>query len=169
MIRRHYLSMIMIFCALNLAACTTYQPEGFTGGFSETPLARNAYQIQTKGNSFASASLVRNIALVRAAELTLDKGFHSFVILDQEDWEKTVTLTSPGTFNSTTRYYGNSAHTSGNYSGPQDISTPRTNLVVRMFDKGEPGSEDGLLPMEIIRSVGPQVKYQGPYLLESTK
>jgi hypothetical protein len=153
----------------SLVACTSYQPEGFTGGFTETPLAKNAYQISSGGNAFTSAGKVRNIALVRAAELTLEKGFVSFIILDQDDEVTTSTLSSPGTFNATTNYNGNSAYTSGTYSGPQSsqINKAQTTMVVRMYEEDEPGSENALNPMEIIETIGPSVNYKGPYLAES--
>ena len=148
--RKLTVSAAFVIMLASTTACTTYTSDGFFGGFSETPLAKNTYQIRGSGNKYASASLVRNIALVRAAELTLNNDFYSFIILDQDDWEKTSIGTIPSTY----------------YSQPiiTQSSKPITELVVRMFKAGEAGSENGLDPMEIIRTVGPKVKYEGRYL-----
>ncbi len=154
---------------ISLAACTTYQPDGIGGGFSETPLAKNVYQIHARGGSSANAGLVRNIALVRAAELTLNNGFHSFIVLEQENRTETSTYTSPGMYNTTTNYVGNQPVMTTTYSGDSvsQYNTPKTDMVVRMFELGEEGSENALDPMVIIANVGPGVGYKGPYLAGS--
>ena len=88
------------------------------------------------------------------------------MILDQYDYEKSTVFSTSGRFNTTTNVYGNTAYTTGTMSGPKitQLDEPQTDLIVRMFEKGEPGSENALNPIEIITTVGPKVGYEGPYL-----
>jgi hypothetical protein len=165
---------MLAFLFLVLAACsTTYQPTGFRGGFSEIPLSANAYRITAAGNAFTSAEKINQMALVRAAELTLQRGFYSFAVMDQQNWEKRGTIqTAPGYYNSTTSAtvtgFGNrafgTAQTTGTYSGPEymDYSKPNTAMVVVMFRQDEPGSDRGLLPEKILAQYGPLVGYEPP-------
>ena len=56
--------------------------------------------------------------------------------------------------------------TRGTYTGLQynEITKPRSSLVVVMFHKSDEGAENGLRPSNIIRTYGPKVGYEGPYL-----
>ena len=69
--------------ALALAGCATaYQPMGFSGGFEELKLSQDTYRIRVSGNGYTSTGRAENIALLRAAELTLQDGYERFVILN---------------------------------------------------------------------------------------
>lgn len=77
----------MVFLA---AACTSYQPAGLSGGFSETRLSATSYQVQFRGNSYTSSARVEKFMLRRAAELALENGFRYFTLdapqnLDRKD------------------------------------------------------------------------------------
>src|SRR5882724_2256033 len=68
---------------LSLAGCaTTYQPQSFSGGFSETQLDKNVFRVSFKGNGYTQAERAEEMALLRSAELTLKNGFKYFVIID---------------------------------------------------------------------------------------
>ncbi|WP_436639986.1 CC0125/CC1285 family lipoprotein [Microbaculum sp. FT89] len=173
MVRRFGL-LFLVVAALAISACTKYQPDSLAGGFSEIPLSNNAYRIETRGNSFASAALVREITLVRGAVLTLDNGFQRFVVLDQADWENISTTVLPGTYQSNSTVHGSmiggniygSGSTFGTYTPPQTIqhSKPSNAMVIYMVREGEPGYEQALDPMQIIRTFGARVGYEGQYL-----
>lgn len=76
-----------------LTACTTaptpYQPyiaesgPGVHGGYSEQQLAPDRYLVRFHGNEFTSRDRVEGYLLYRAAQLTLEKGFDSFVMADR--------------------------------------------------------------------------------------
>jgi len=75
--------MRLAICAsvLLLAACATpYQASGFRGGYSETRVADNVAEIHFSGNANTSSAFVRNAALLRAAEYTLDNGYEWFEV-----------------------------------------------------------------------------------------
>jgi hypothetical protein len=62
-----------------LSACATaYQRDGFTGGFSETQLDENVWRVTFEGNGYTREQRAEDFALLRSAELTLEKGFYAF-------------------------------------------------------------------------------------------
>jgi hypothetical protein len=121
--------MRSIFAAIGilaLGACATgYQPEGFSGGFSEVPVAADAYQISVKGNGYTSSAKVNEMALLRAAELAKTNGYNHFVILNLDQYERQSSYTTAGT--STTNTYGSAtAYGSGNYATATGSATSYT-------------------------------------------
>ena len=97
---------LTVLLLLTLSACgTTYQSQSWTGGFSEVQLDENIFEITFKGNAFVDASTVRDYAMLRAAEVTLDHGFEYFVVADEDNWTKIQTVTTGGN-SSTTTYSG---------------------------------------------------------------
>ena len=101
----------ILFIVLIFAGCATrYQPMGFTGGYSETQLGENIFQVSFYGNGYTSRERVSDFSLLRAAELTLEKGFRYFVIVDSEKHTKIKTYTTP-----TRSYSTGSAYGYGNY------------------------------------------------------
>lgn len=111
---------------LALGACATgYQAEGWSGGFSEIPLAADAYQISVKGNGYTSASRVNEMALLRGAELADKAGYNYFTVLNMDQYERQSSFTTPGS--STTNTYGTAtAYSTGNYVNAYGSSTSNT-------------------------------------------
>jgi hypothetical protein len=91
----HPRSIRTLFVALAGAAllggcmtATPYQPIGArgtsaSGGFSEVRLAPNRYRVTFAGNSMTSRERVETYLLFRAAELTRERGFDGFTIVDR--------------------------------------------------------------------------------------
>ena len=70
-----------IMAVLFLWGCATpYQESGFSGGYKETRLKKNVFRVSFKGNSFTDKRRASDFALLRCAEVTLEKGFRFFVI-----------------------------------------------------------------------------------------
>src|ERR1700753_3173424 len=68
---------------LALSACATaYQRNGLTGGFSDTQLAENVFQVNFNGNGYTSFERASDFALLRSAELVAEHGYPFFVIVD---------------------------------------------------------------------------------------
>lgn len=64
---------------------TTYQPVSSSwrhSGYSETTVDYNRMRVSFRGNSGASRESVETNLLYRAAELTLQRGFDYFVVVD---------------------------------------------------------------------------------------
>ncbi len=74
-----------------LGACVTatpYQPlgargTGASGGFSDVRLAADRYRVTFAGNSMTTRERVETYLLYRAAELTADRGYDGFTIVDR--------------------------------------------------------------------------------------
>jgi hypothetical protein len=63
-----------------IAACaTSYGPENANGGYRETRLQPNVYRIDFKGNVRLGQAQTNEMALLRAAEVTLANGYVWFV------------------------------------------------------------------------------------------
>ena len=75
---------ITIVLAATLAGCATqYEPKTSSGGYSEVQLNADTFQISVEGNGFTSRDRARNIALLRAADLTLNSGYSRFIIVEK--------------------------------------------------------------------------------------
>lgn len=73
----------------SLAVGTPYQPyNSVTGGYSETKLAPDVVRVVLRGNSSTSKERAQDIALLRAAELSLLAGFPYFTVLKEENETK---------------------------------------------------------------------------------
>lgn len=75
--------------ALLLAACATATPYGpaETGGgygFSDQRIEENRYRITFRGNSLTSRETVENSLLFRAAELTVERGYDYFIVVEND-------------------------------------------------------------------------------------
>lgn len=109
------------FVVVILAGCATpYQPAGLTGGFSETQLARNVFQVRFKGNGFTRMERATDFTLLRSAELTLQHGYEYFTVVDAEVYRRHLYYTTPTT--STTSITGSTYGTASSYGGMSTYS-----------------------------------------------
>ncbi|WP_422097511.1 CC0125/CC1285 family lipoprotein [Variovorax sp.] len=82
--------------ALAAAACSTpYKSNGIGGGFSETRRADDIYVVRFQGNGFTSNAEAEEMVLLRAAELSLEKGYPYFAVLNERSQTSTAVLASP--------------------------------------------------------------------------
>lgn len=134
---------LILFAALGGCA-TGYHVSGFSGGFEETPLAPNVYRVRFAGNGYTSSSRAEDLALLRSADLTLQKGYRYFGLADASSSTSVSAFTTPSTTTTTAnaQLIGNTMYgtaTSTTYGGGvQFVSKPRaTNLVVMMHERVE--------------------------------
>ena len=138
--------VVLIFAAILVEGCTAYQKQGFTGGFSETQLGENVFQVTFKGNAYTSRERVSDFNLLRSAEITLENGYRYFVIVDSEKYSKAGSYRTPTTSQTTGGVYGygNSAHlsatttTTGGQAYSYSKPTAR-NTIVCFKDKPDTG------------------------------
>ena len=77
--------LIVVFLVVFVSGCATpYQKVDFGGGYSETQLSENAFNVRFQGNGFTSSQRVSDLALLRCAELCLEHGFGFFVITEKQ-------------------------------------------------------------------------------------
>ena len=102
------------------SCATTYQSSSFTGGYVDTQLSETLWKVSVNGNGFTSSSVVGDYALLRAAELTLEKGYKYFVIAGY-DKNKTSSISKIG---NNTSYTTGMIDGYGNFNSTTNSSTP---------------------------------------------
>jgi len=149
---------VSLAIAALLAGCATaYQPQGATGGFSSSQLDENVFQVSFKGNGYTDRDKANDYALLRSAEIALEKGYSYFIIVDAQQYSKNSSFTTPvtATTNIRSNTYGsaygngNNVNYSGNtqgtatttFSGGEtyNISKPRTTNTIVCFKEKPQG------------------------------
>tara|TARA_R110002167_G_scaffold363837_1_gene584798 strand:+ start:409 stop:933 length:525 start_codon:yes stop_codon:yes gene_type:complete len=94
----YYRTGLAMSCFLLLVACaapppTNYQESSTENefGYTETQLTDTQYRIEFVGNRFTEESRIKDYAMLRAAELTTEKGYDWFTILASETDTETKT------------------------------------------------------------------------------
>ncbi len=79
-----------------VAACATgYHSKGLTGGFSETQLDENVFQVRFNGNAYTSGERASDFTLLRSAELARGHGYGYFVIVQNKGGYSYSAYTTP--------------------------------------------------------------------------
>nr|WP_116370714.1 hypothetical protein [Cupriavidus taiwanensis] len=148
-----------------LTGCATaYQPEGLSGGFTETQIENNVFRVSFRGNGYTRAERAEDLVLLRSAELTMEHGFTHFVIIDAKSRVDKSSFTTPtqsyttanvSAFGSTA--YG-SAHTTTTGGQTIEFSSPSTTNTVVAF-AGRPNVPAMIYDARAIcDSIGPRYK-----------
>ena len=81
--------VIIILCAFGISGCvpTPYKSQewNFLGGYSDTKVEEDTYDIQFKGNAFTKREAVIDYALLRSAEVALEHQCVAFAIIDAKE------------------------------------------------------------------------------------
>jgi len=109
----------LVVITVSGCAATPYQQRGATGGFSETQLAENVFEVRFRGNGYTSSERASDFALLRSAELTLEKGFRYFITDDNENAQRV-------SINTISTYYGDNTYS---------ISKPSARRVIVCFNE----------------------------------
>ena len=134
---------ILLLIGVFLTGCSsTYRPDGYSGGYSEVKLDENVYRVTFRGNGYTDSQKAADLALLRCAELTVEKGFPYFVILKGEDRESRGSYVTPSqtyTSGNVNRYgfYSNSTSYGGNTVNFVKPST--TNTIAMLAEKPTEG------------------------------
>lgn len=161
--------LIAVAVVAIVGCATPYQRQGFTGGFDEYPLAADTYTITFKGNAYTSADRVQMYLHFRCAELTLETGYNSFVVVEKENQDRTGQFKTQGQSTTTTTgtasVYGNTAYGS---SQSHTTHTPGQTFnykkagraaTIRMYRGAKP--EGAFDAREVVRLLGPRVGVAG--------
>ena len=144
--------------ALLVGCATTYQSSGLSGGFSEMQMAQDVYRIKFKGNAFTSSEAAQEMAMLRAAELTMQSGYSHFIVMGAQDGTDRSYIHQPGTTTTTItptgfNSYQATSSTYGGYTAP--IDKPRTELMIRMVGPGQGGLDAQMIYRQLA------AKYKG--------
>jgi len=78
--------LIAGLCLLTLAACASpYTKVGAFGGYDDMQVGPNMYRISVEGNGYTTEDRAERMALLRASEITLAKGFEYFSIVSRDN------------------------------------------------------------------------------------
>ena len=129
----------VVAAIISSAGCTGYHRQGFTGGFSETQLAPDVFNVRFRGNAYTSAERANDFALLRAAELTREHGYTHFVLVSEKEEIRVSSFSTPGSLSLTTE--GNSSKAI--YTGGQSYThlKPETSVRIRCFSSRPEGIE----------------------------
>jgi len=134
---------LIILCILvcTLFGCATgYQSSGFGGGYSETQLNQDMFNVRFRGNGYTSEERASDFCLLRCAELCKTNGYNYFIIIDSKSSATTATYTTPTYTKTNVNVYSKSAKSSSvTYGGETyEISKPRTeNTIICTKEKPE--------------------------------
>jgi hypothetical protein len=96
--------IVAVALGLLVAGCTTatpYQPYrteaagGIHGGYADQQLAPDRYLVRFHGNELTARDRVEGYMLYRAAELTLQRGYDWFLVVDRHTEHDTQTYVQP--------------------------------------------------------------------------
>lgn len=73
------LSAVCLLCS----CATAYQPDGFTGGYSDQRMSSNTAQVTFRGNRFNTPERLHSFLLRRCAEVTTQNGYEYFALLNE--------------------------------------------------------------------------------------
>ena len=83
--RTHAVALVLAMLGV-LAGCgqpTPYQSAAGGYGYSEQQIEENRYRVTFAGNELTAPHAVQNYLLYRAAEITLDRGYDYFTVVDR--------------------------------------------------------------------------------------
>ncbi len=137
--------LVLLLLGSFLSGCaTTYQREGFSGGYTDTQLGENIFQVSFSGNGYTRGDRAADFALLRSAEVATTNGFRYFIVVESGKDSSLSTYTTPTQSYTTgsASAYGNSAYGSARTttSGGQTyvIRKPSaTNTIVCFKEKPE--------------------------------
>jgi hypothetical protein len=72
---------IAVSVALLTGCATAYEPESFSGGFSERQIDTDTWSIRFGGNGYTTAETVQTYWLYHCAEFALSRGYEGFRIV----------------------------------------------------------------------------------------
>ena len=72
--------ILFVPALITVCGCATgYNPSGLGGGYESERESYNVFVVTFRGNEFTSIERAKDLALMRAAEVSLENGFHYFI------------------------------------------------------------------------------------------
>jgi hypothetical protein len=123
------LFLVLIALIFFIGCATSYQKNGFSGGFSETQLSENIWKVHFNGNAHSTMERAEDFCLLRSAELTLENGYRYFAIVDKNSDTESSTISTPQQAH--TNIFGHTTYTGGQTSTLHKPSTQNTIVMLR--------------------------------------
>jgi hypothetical protein len=135
-------------CETSYAKRETYGPYGYT----DKKIGDDEFSVVANGNKFTSQQRVADMALLRAAHLTLEQGRTHFVIMKQETQSVSVrrTMTVPFPI-------GAGGMPVWLPVGEHDEAEPRTYLLIRLVPKDTAPPADAIDAAAVVADLGKEL------------
>ena len=79
------------FSTLYFSACaTSYGPRNALGGYEESDVGKDLIEVRFYGNQHTTADKTIQLLLYRCAELALERGFDSFVVIQDQSYSDDI-------------------------------------------------------------------------------
>lgn len=83
--KKFYLPCLLILSLSIINCATKYKSKYWKGGYADTKIQEDTYQVSFSGNAYISAEKVWVYLLYRCAEITVNNGCDYFIILQGKD------------------------------------------------------------------------------------
>ncbi len=78
--------LLLLLTTVLLIGCTSpYHAKNSRGGYSETQLKPNSFEVRFKGNKATDPEEAKDFTLLRSAELTLEYGYKYFTVSNKQN------------------------------------------------------------------------------------
>ena len=129
---------VSVCCWMILAGCgTPYKPYSYFGGggYRDVQLAENVFKITVEANGYTTSARAADLALLRAADLTLQHGVEYFIIGALADHSYSTSYTTPETTSIHLATNGRTANAAAITSGGQTYSFhfPAPSITITTF------------------------------------
>jgi hypothetical protein len=152
MLPRRLLRILLLLTPIALVGCQTgYQPQSFTGGYSEFLTAPDEAVITYRANGYTGVDRVVEMTALRCAEVTLAHGYRYFVGTSVSDLSRQTSFTTPGVANTygTATAFGNFATGTATttITPPQtfNIYKPAVMISIKMSNNEKPLAPLGMV------------------------
>jgi hypothetical protein len=143
------MTLAVVLVAVAASGCaTSYGARGDSGGgFKDVQVDANTFRVSFLGNGFTKKDDVQTFTTYRCAELTLQKGFDYYIVVNTD--------------NSATTAYVNQSYGSG-VVGSTPVTSHTGAVTIKLF-KGEKPKDDpnAYAAREVVKYLGPTVDPTG--------
>lgn len=115
-------ALIIILISIIISGCATqYKKMGWRGGYSQTQLDKNMFNVSFLGNRYTSKERISDFITLRSAEITLESGYKYFVIIKENNNISKTLHSTPVTIDSYGNINGGEVYTTSKPSSQNSI------------------------------------------------
>ncbi|MDD5506533.1 MAG: hypothetical protein PHR73_07265 [Candidatus Omnitrophica bacterium] len=138
---------------LLLSGCSGYMIQSEKRSYVTEALSKSTYSVAFTGNAYMEQEEAEKLAMQRACEITLTKGYTHFDVLTKSDQSETNTIED------VPRYYSREPKATGSFVGPQNIVRPNITLTIECY-KAKDAPKTAINAQEYIDKNFPGLKFK---------
>ncbi|MDD2679315.1 MAG: hypothetical protein PHO03_00730 [Candidatus Omnitrophica bacterium] len=116
---------------LLLSGCSGFMIQSEKRTFSSEPISKSGYSVNFCGNAYMEPAEAEKLAMQRACEITLTKGYTHFEVLTKSDESEMCLLED------IPRGYSKQKRSPDTFLGPQNIVRPNITLKIKCYRANE--------------------------------